>query len=281
MKLTKWKQVGASLLLSAALGVGCAEAPQPSKELVDARDAYARAQQGKAAKYNPAALHEAKVALDKAEIAYENDPGSEAAQDDAYLALRRAERADVEASTIFWQERNAKARDAVTQTQAKTLQKTQLELAAAQQQLEQEKVAREAAEARAKESLAKLQAKEDERGTVITLQGNVLFASNKSALLPGARTSLEEVAEAIRNQANKKVLIEGHTDSKGSAATNEALSKARADAVAGYLTSHGVPNDRITTAGLGASRPIADNKTPDGRANNRRVEIVLQNATPK
>jgi outer membrane protein OmpA-like peptidoglycan-associated protein len=281
MKLMNTKRVGASLLLAAAIGSGCASTPQPSKELVDARDVYSRAESGKAREYNPAALHDAKVALDKAEQAFENDPGSDNARDAAYIALRRAERADVEGATNAWQEREAKARDAANQAQAKSLEKAQGELAVARQQLQEEKTAREAAEARAKETLAKLEAKEEARGTVITLSGNVLFASNKSALLPGAQSRLEQVADAIRNRNDKHVLIEGHTDSKGSAATNEALSKARADAVGAYLTSRGVPADRITTAGLGSSRPIADNKTADGRANNRRVEIVLQNTASK
>ena len=278
MKLTYCNRVGASLLLAAAVGSGCASTPQPSKELLDARDVYARSEKGKAREYNPAALHEAKTALDKAEHAFKDDPGSDEARDEAYIALRRAERADIEGSTSSWQDRETKARDAATQSQAKSLEKAQADLAMARQELQQEKIAREAADAKAKEVLAKLQAKEDERGTVITLSGNVLFASGKSALLPGAMTSLEQVAEAVRNQKDKKVLIEGHTDSRGTEATNQALSKARADSVGAYLGAHGVPSDRITTAGLGPSRPIADNKTPEGRANNRRVEIVLQNA---
>jgi outer membrane protein OmpA-like peptidoglycan-associated protein len=278
MKLTHCNRVGASLLLAAAVGSGCASTPQPSKELLDAREVYARSEKGKAREYNPAALHEAKTALDKAEHAFKEDPGSDEARDEAYIALRRAERADIEGSTNSWQDRETKARDAAAQSQAKSLEKAQAELAVARQELQQEKVAREAADAKAKEVLAKLQAKEDERGTVITLSGNVLFASGKSALLPGAMNSLEQVAEAIRNQKDKKVLIEGHTDSRGTEATNQALSKARADSVGAYLSAHGVTSDRITTAGLGPSRPIADNKTPEGRANNRRVEIVLQNA---
>jgi outer membrane protein OmpA-like peptidoglycan-associated protein len=276
MTLTYWKEVGASLLLTAAMAAGCAGAPQPSKELVDAREAYTRASKGNAPKYNPAALHEAKTELDKAEMAFQDDPDSDLARDEAYVALRRVERAEVEASTMAWQQRQAKAREMATQSQAKTLEKAQGDLAVAHKQLEQEKAAREAAEAKAQEMLSKLAAKEEARGTVITLSGNVLFASGKSALLPGAQSSLNEVAEAVRGQADRHVLIEGHTDSKGSAATNEKLSKDRADSVASYLTSHGVPAERITTAGLGPSRPIADNKTSEGRANNRRVEIVLQ-----
>lgn len=287
MTLTNMHRVSAGLLLATALAAGGCATTQPSKELLDARDAYARSEHGKAREYNPAALHEAKVALDQAEAAYQNDPDSQAARDSAYVALRRAERAEIEASTLAWNKRKEQAQSAQTQAQAKGLAKAENELATTKQQLQQEKTAREAAEARSKETLAKLAAanaaavKEEPRGTVITLAGGVLFASNKSELLPGAQNSLTQIAEALRDDESKKILIEGHTDSRGSAATNQALSKARADAVASFFTSRGVASDRITTAGLGPSRPVADNNTAEGRANNRRVEIVIQPGEPK
>jgi outer membrane protein OmpA-like peptidoglycan-associated protein len=278
---------GQGLLLATTLAAAGCATTQPPKELVDAREAYARSEHGKARQYNPAALHEAKVELDKAEAAFNDDPGSERTRDEAYIALRRAERAEVEANTMQWQQRQEKARAEMNQAQAKGYQKAQSELAAARQQLEQEKAAREQAEARSKETLAKLaaanaaQVKEEARGTVITLAGGVLFASGKSQLMPSAQNSLNQVADALKEAQDKKILIEGHTDSRGSATLNQNLSKARADAVASYLESQGVPQDRITTAGLGPSRPVADNSTAEGRANNRRVEIIIQPAEPK
>jgi outer membrane protein OmpA-like peptidoglycan-associated protein len=284
--LSKLTQVGSGLTLALALATGCATS-HPSKELLDARDAYTKSEQGKARQYNPAALHEAKVALDKAEAAFEEDPESEAARDEAYLALRRAERAEIEASTLAWEQRKQKAQSAANQAQAKGLQKAQSELASTREQLAAEKTAREAAEAKSKETLARLAAanaaavKEEPRGTVITLAGGVLFASNKSQLLPGATQSLDTIAEALKDQDDKRVLIEGHTDSRGSDATNQALSKARADSVAAHLISRGVTAERVTAVGLGPSRPVADNNTAEGRANNRRVEIVIQTAEPK
>ena len=279
MTLTKMHRACAGLLLATALAAGGCATAQPSKELLDARTAYQHSEQGKAREYNPAALHEAKVALDKAEAAFREDPDSQVARDEAYVALRRAERAEIEASTMAWQQRQEKARTAAHQAQAKGLEKAQSELATTREQLEKEKSAREAA-------LAKLAAanaaavKEEPRGTVITMAGGVLFASGKSVLLPGAQNSLNQVAEALREQ-DDKILIEGHTDSRGSDATNQALSKSRADAVGAYFTSHGIAQDRITTAGLGPSRPVADNNTAEGRANNRRVEIIIQKAEPR
>jgi outer membrane protein OmpA-like peptidoglycan-associated protein len=280
-------RIGQSVLLATTLAAAGCATTQPSKELLDARDAYNRSEHGKARQYNPAALHEAKVALDKAEAAFQDEPDSVQARDEAYIALRRAERAEIEATTIANEQRKEKARSAANQAQAKNLEKAQGDLEKTRDQLQQEKTAREAAEAKSKETLARLAAanaaavKEEPRGTVITLAGGVLFASNKSQLLPGAQNSLNQIAEALKDQDDKRVLIEGHTDSRGSDATNQALSKARAESVGSYLISHGVPAERVTTAGLGPSRPVADNNTAEGRANNRRVEIVIQNDEPK
>lgn len=283
----KLQLLGHGLLVGTALNLAACATTQPTKELLDARDAYSRSEQGKAREYNPAALHEAKVALDKAEAAFEEDPESQQARDEAYVALRRAQRAEIEASTMAWEQRKERARSAANQAQAKGLEKAQTDLESTRDQLQQEKAAREAAEAKARETLAKLAAanaaavKEEPRGTVITLAGGVLFASNKSVLLPGAQNSLGQIADALKEQQDKRILIEGHTDSRGSDATNQALSQARAESVAAFLISRGVPSEHITTAGLGPSRPVADNNTAEGRANNRRVEIVIQNAEPK
>ena len=92
-----------------------------------------------------------------------------------------------------------------------------------------------------------------------------------------AQSKLTSVAEALKDQDDRKIVVEGHTDSVGSDASNQELSMARAQSVVGFLTSHGVPADRVTAQGFGASRPVADNKSPEGRANNRRVEIIVQN----
>jgi outer membrane protein OmpA-like peptidoglycan-associated protein len=117
--------------------------------------------------------------------------------------------------------------------------------------------------------------KEEARGTVITLDGSVLFASGKYDLLPIARQKLTDIAHALKDQGFKKITVEGHTDSRGSESTNRMLSENRAMAVRTLLVSEGIEPDKITAIGLGESRPIADNSTPEGRANNRRVEIIV------
>ena len=116
---------------------------------------------------------------------------------------------------------------------------------------------------------------------VITLSGSVLFQSAKSDLLPGAQVKLNDVAAALtKEDPDSKMIVEGHTDSQGAASFNQDLSQHRADSVRTYLISRGISSDRITAQGLGAGRPIADNASPEGRANNRRVEIVVQPKTP-
>ena len=111
---------------------------------------------------------------------------------------------------------------------------------------------------------------------VITLSGSVLFATNQSALLPGAQARLDDVAGALMAAKERSVLVEGHTDSRGSQDTNLALSQRRAESVRSYLVSRGYPAEKIEARGIGQERPVAENGTAEGRANNRRVEIVVQ-----
>lgn len=116
---------------------------------------------------------------------------------------------------------------------------------------------------------------------VITLSGGVLFASAKWDLLPAAQTKLNDVANALtKEDPVSKMVVEGHTDSQGSASYNQDLSQHRAQAVRDYLVTRGIASDRITAEGFGPTRSIADNSSPEGRANNRRVEIVVRPTTP-
>jgi len=146
--------------------------------------------------------------------------------------------------------------------------------------LHAEQEARAAAEKRAADAqaaLAKLaEVKEEPRGTVITLSGSVLFASNRAVLLPAARSRLDQVAAVLLSTRESRITIEGHTDSRGSDSYNLALSQRRADAVRNYLVQQDYESDLIHAHGLGEGRPIANNATVEGRANNRRVEIIIE-----
>jgi outer membrane protein OmpA-like peptidoglycan-associated protein len=103
----------------------------------------------------------------------------------------------------------------------------------------------------------------------------ILFESGKSDLKPESTPTLKSIAAALKAHPELKVEIEGHTDNVGSATSNMTLSQARADAVKAALVSdYSVAADRLTTKGFGDTKPVAKNTTPEGRANNRRVEIV-------
>jgi outer membrane protein OmpA-like peptidoglycan-associated protein len=150
--------------------------------------------------------------------------------------------------------------------------------------LKAEKARREDAEKRALQAAADLAkfatVKQEARGMVISLSGSVLFASAKSELLPAAQVRLGEVATAlIREDPLSKIVVEGHTDSQGAAPYNLELSQRRAQSVRDYLVTRGIASDRIAAQGFGLTRSIADNSSPEGRANNRRVEIVVQPAS--
>jgi outer membrane protein OmpA-like peptidoglycan-associated protein len=104
----------------------------------------------------------------------------------------------------------------------------------------------------------------------------VLFATGKAELQPGAATTIQRLANFLEEYPEKTVLIEGFTDSTGSADFNQGLSERRALSVRQALVNAGLSPERISTAGFGMSRPVADNATAEGRQRNRRVEIVIQ-----
>ncbi len=122
--------------------------------------------------------------------------------------------------------------------------------------------------------LKELHAKETNRGLVLTL-GDVLFESGKTSLMPGAKRTIDKLAEFLASYPNRNVLIEGHTDNIGSEEYNIDLSLKRADAVASALIDRGIQKSRILTQGLGETYPVATNKTAEGRQKNRRVEIIV------
>jgi OmpA-OmpF porin, OOP family len=107
----------------------------------------------------------------------------------------------------------------------------------------------------------------------IALYG-IHFETANATILPDSETVLAEVAKMLQQNPDVKVSIEGHTDNVGSAAANQTLSEKRAQAVVAWLSSHGIEGSRLKATGWGASKPVDDNATEDGRAKNRRVELV-------
>ena len=299
--------------LAFALVMGCATTVTP-RQLVEARQAYTHAAQSSGASLVPDELHKARVSLDRAEQAFSENPDAQSTIDLAYVAQRKAQLAEA-LGGIGLAERDKQAAIA-GQLQAKdeviakvqgdlrsserqkqeretalTRTREQLDaerrlgerdreaLAKTTEQLDAAEAARRAAEEKADEAtreLAKIAAvKEDERGKVITLSGGVLFVSGQWVLLPGASAQLDLVAKAFIDR-KETIVVEGHTDSQGGDAYNLDLSQKRAMTVRDYLVSRGVSSDRVRAVGYGRVRPIADNRSAEGRAKNRRVEIVLE-----
>ena len=267
-------------LLTCVAGLGCATT-QPPQELLDARAAYQQAQQSRAPELNPASLHTAKVELDKAERAFEDDGRSQQVRDMAYVAQRRAELAEVGGETSYKENQLEELKRQSSQTLAQQTRERAAALEKTKEQLAEEQAARQAAEQRAREAMKKLAAadtkvREEPEATIITLPGTVLFRSGEAQLLPTAQSKLTEVVQALKDQENAQIEVQGHTDSQGGYELNMELSKQRARSVADFLASGGLPRDRITSNGFGSSQPVADNGTPAGRADNRRVEIVVK-----
>jgi outer membrane protein OmpA-like peptidoglycan-associated protein len=117
----------------------------------------------------------------------------------------------------------------------------------------------------------------DSAGKVVVITASLLFKSGSAELLPSAKPKLDEVAQALQAQPEaNNVKVEGYTDSTGTAAINDPLSQQRAQAVADYLQSKGVPQDRISAQGFGKQDPVSHAQTTEGRALNRRVDIVIE-----
>ncbi|MFL1449253.1 OmpA family protein [Pseudomonas tritici] len=144
----------------------------------------------------------------------------------------------------------------------KRYQAMQAELAATELQVEQARIA------------------DGQQVLVISAPSDVFFRAGSSDITPQAYPALSQLAQSMKGQPYK-VGITGHTDTSGTPDTNNRLSYDRARSVAAYLTSAGVPYQSLFVRGVGSKEPKADNTTAQGRSDNRRVEIVLSNETPK
>lgn len=236
----------------------------------------------------PAALLDAELAVQAAELPTRDLAGGQHAVHVAYrkidIARAEAERRVAEAELLqLNQQREAILQEA--QSRELEIARGQAEAATAAA-LAQQQATRaallDAANARAMNSdlrrqMDDLQAKATDRGMVMTL-GDVLFAVGKSDLQPGAAERLDKLAAFMHAYVDRTLLIEGHTDSQGTDENNLLLSQRRAEAVKVYLIIQSVDSERMTTVGRGKQSPVADNATPEGRQQNRRVEIVISNA---
>jgi outer membrane protein OmpA-like peptidoglycan-associated protein len=224
-------------------------------------------------KYSALDLEAAKKDLDVAETAAMHHRDAEIAQP-AYLAAQTAKLAQVRAA--------AKADDA--RVAAGQAERDRIQLAARSREVQSAEAATTNAKAQtaaATEQSARLQAEIDQlkatptdRGLVLTL-GDVLFDTGKADLNSGASRKLDQLAQFLSEHPDRRVQIDGFTDSVGSDAYNQELSRRRADSVKSALLARGISASRIGTEGYGKSFPVANNNDSGGRQLNRRVEVVI------
>ena len=252
----------------------CASTQGPPPEVAAAQSAVHRARSGTSAELAPVQLHLAEKTLERAEMLAADDRASHRARDLAYIATRQAEIAEVTASG---EQAKLQAEEAKAQTLSA---QTSIQEAASQELLtaraELERTEQELQHVFTKLNELGSKVSQDERGHVITLSGNVLFATGKSTLLSAAKTQLDQIAKALASAQAPNMVIEGYADGTGPAELNNDLSQRRADAVRAYLASQGLSKAKINAVGRGSTRPLASNRTAEGRASNRRVEIVVQ-----
>jgi outer membrane protein OmpA-like peptidoglycan-associated protein len=250
----------------------CASAPQRSEQVEQARaEIQTLTQEPMAQQAAGKDLEAARKSLQDAEMALQQKQPPAVVDHYAYLAKRHAEAGEARVSEAHSRQQVASAqgdRDKILMdSRGRETEAARNQTASTQAQL-----------ANAQQQLADLQAKQTDRGVVVTL-GDVLFDTGQATLKPGADLAVNRLATFLSSNPQTKVLIEGHTDSRGSDDYNIGLSERRARVVSTALESRGISDAQIQTLGRGKAYPVASNDTPEGRQQNRRVEIVFSDAS--
>lgn len=282
-------------IAAGALSTGCAT-PAPSPTLQEARAAYREAERDPVVASNAAiALKEAQQSLAHAEALWEKGKAEGLVDHHAYVTKQKVAIAQEQAKlrTIEQQVNEAQEQRRALLLQVRTreaeLARRRAEAKASEAELARQRAetrAREvelaqleakAAAARAKEladQVAELEARQTERGLVLTL-GDVLFDFDQADLKPGAERVVSRLTTFLSEYPERKVMIEGFTDSVGPDAYNQNLSQRRAVSIQDALVKQGIGPARIQIRGYGKQYPVASNDNPAGRQRNRRVEIVV------
>jgi outer membrane protein OmpA-like peptidoglycan-associated protein len=290
-------RIRTGLLATAIAAIcGCSSLPDRVDSLEQARTDVRRLEQDQLASQVAATeLASARTAIEQADDAYEKKEPLEIVEHKAYVAQRYAdiskqrieeghakqqiadgelernrvllEAREREADTLAEENRVAAARNleseqrnSALENQAESLQDAAAAAAERNRELESQ--------------LSDLQAKQTERGLVLTL-GDVLFDTAQATLKPGAASTIDRLAQFMRDYPDRQVMIEGHTDSRGSDEYNRDLSERRADSVRDGLVSRSIDAQRVRSVGLGETYPVASNESDSGMQQNRRVEIVI------
>jgi len=259
-----------NLLLTAAaasLLAACSSTPDRIEDLEVARAVVPQVEASPRAGVAAANISEARKSLDRANKLEDSGGKVGDIQFEAQVAARNAqianekiltaqaneevEKGNAERQAVLVEAREAEARRRTNEAQMANQRATTLE-----------------------QELAELKAKKTDRGMVLTL-GDVLFDTGKATLKPGAYGTVDRLANVLNQAPDRKVMIEGHTDSVGSEELNQALSERRAAAVQTALLERGVRSDQIIAVGKGKNYPIASNEDAGGRQRNRRVEMIF------
>lgn len=287
----KNRKSAVSILAAAVLAAACASAPMTTPTLDQARSDFVSANNNpQVSTYAPMEFKQASEALDQANQAAQRRESLADVDRLAYVAKQR----------IATAQEVAKAKAAEANIADASRQRDQVRLDARTAEADRAKRDAEAAQAAAQQAQAQaqatmqqnaalteraaqleallndIQAVKTERGYVVTI-GDVLFATDQATLNPNGTSTLRKLADVMTQNPNRSVLVEGFTDSTGSASYNQDLSQRRANAVASALGQMGVARDRISMKAYGQAFPVASNDNAAGRQQNRRVEIVLSN----
>lgn len=245
-----------------ALVGGCASTPESNPAMDSARTSYRQAAAHPEVPLRaPLELQVAERSLAEAERQWKSGAEPAIVAHHAYLADQRARIAMA----------TADYRRAEAQVATSGEQRNRVLLEARTRELELQKQ-----EAAPQQAAAQPPAPQPtERGLVFTLSSDLLFDSGQAVLKPGGEKTLETIAQSVRKQPGQRIVIEGFTDSTGSAEVNRRLSEERARAVKDALVARGVDARDIEARGYGPAYPVASNDTPVGRQLNRRVQIVI------
>lgn len=289
MTTRQWMVMSVVLVTAAGLSA-CASRPQRNDQLEQARIAVQSLEQDPNAQQAAAdQLRDARNDLQRANDAFEKHRSPEEVTYLAYLADRKAEagkarteeyrahqelaKGNEERNRILLEARNQEVQNARRQAEQAQQQAQQSQQQA--QQLQQEAQQAQSQLQKEQQELADLKTRETARGLELTLASDLLFNTGSATLKPGATLQLNRLADFMRQNPKTRIIVEGYTDSRGSAQYNEMLSQQRAQAVASALETQGVAMDRIQTVGRGKDYPVASNETSAGRQQNRRVDIIL------
>jgi outer membrane protein OmpA-like peptidoglycan-associated protein len=274
MRNPTWTFCVGALLVCA----GCQTVSLSNPELESARESYRTAQADpRVQRYAPVEINRARETLQEAETEWRENGNTALASHLAYIARQRALTA-TELGVRGYAEEQIKFASA-QRDQLIALARARDSSVAERPATEAPPQALSAAQrtARLEAELAALQAHNTDRGVVVTLS-DVVFDAESARLRPSATPALDRIANALRDNPERRVMIEGFTDSQGLDARNLDLSARRAGAVRQALVDRGISPQRIDAQGLGESYPVATNSTVTGRQLNRRVEILFSDA---